>query len=220
LAQSLKSSTSPFTAPWLQFTQGNNNSPPAWRTGQQGTIVEFGTQLVARVPDILIGHRKWENRRPVDNALGRAFDGYKPNRAALDSRDEKFWPKDKKTGKPIDPWQFGTFIEFQHPETEKLLYAFAATNRGANDALSNVIDAYVGKCAENPAEHYLPVIELAKGGYEHPDHGWIDTPQLDLVDWVKAPRPTPTNVAASDVYANIKIEAPRTPAKAAARDDL
>src|SRR5262249_36020791 len=110
---------SPFRAPALKFVKGR------YLTGKD-TEIATGQDFVADVSGMMVGHTKWQKRRPVDHSVGKVFDGFVPDRNDLGDNDETRWEKDTK-GRPIDPWAPGLFMELLDVETEKPRYTLCVS---------------------------------------------------------------------------------------------
>jgi hypothetical protein len=75
-----------FGIPFLKC-DGNTG---AWKAGKNGTDMS-GRQLVADVPDSMVGFQKFENNKPV-YVIGRVADGYQPpDRDTLGDSDPSRW---------------------------------------------------------------------------------------------------------------------------------
>lgn len=74
-----------------------------WTAGKDAVDMN-DKQLTALVDDTMFGWTKWEDKRPVDYAIGRVADGFKPpKRSQLGDHDRSLWSFDK------EPWQLGFY---------------------------------------------------------------------------------------------------------------
>src|SRR5262245_61913027 len=69
-----------------------------------------GRVLAADMPGLMLGWRKWENRKIVNAAIGFVADNFRPpQRNDLGDLDESLWERDA-NGAPRDPWSFGFYL--------------------------------------------------------------------------------------------------------------
>jgi hypothetical protein len=67
--------------------------------------------------------------------------------------------------------------------------------QGAGDLFEQVRDRFNAR--RDNGDKYVPIVELERGGYQHPQYGWTVTPKPRVVDWVtmdgaeSVPEPAP-----------------------------
>jgi hypothetical protein len=159
----------------LKFSKGR------WFTGfGDNEKPADGLQLVADVPAIMLGWRKWVNKKIVDARVGYIADGFRPAaRHDLDDLDEQTWERNSR-GDAQDPWSLGTFLRLTDDNGED--YIYAAVSKGGQKAIWNLLQAFVKRRKTNP-ECCTPVVALEADSYRHRDFGKVDTPKLTIVDW-------------------------------------
>jgi hypothetical protein len=140
-----------------------------------------GLELIADVPSLMVGWRKWVDKKIVNTALGHVAENFRaPSRNDLGDLDESQWERDA-NGQPKDPWSFGFYLRLVDPKDEES-YQYAAMSNGARRAVADLIKTFT-KQRKKDAAHCLPVVRLAADFYKHKDYGRIDTPKLAIVGW-------------------------------------
>lgn len=158
----------------LKFNKGE------WVAGQDEREIEEGTRLVAIMDELTIGWLKWEDRKPVENEMGRVADGFRPvKRSELSSADPSQWPTDK-SGKPQDPWQLTNNLPLKEASGDRL-YTFSTSSKGGLSAIGQLCEAYGKMLRARPDQ--LPIVELGASSYKHDDFGRVHTPVLKVVGW-------------------------------------
>ena len=159
---------------FLKFSKGE------YLLGQNDEEVDLNTRLVANMVEMSIGWIRWEGGKPAEREMGLLSQGHKPQpRNALGYADQALWEKDKE-GKPQDPWNFTNEIPMANPDTGEQM-TFSASSKGGIGAIGNLCKAYAAGRVAN--EGKVPVIELQRDSYKHPEYGKTYVPVLALVDW-------------------------------------
>jgi hypothetical protein len=143
----------------------------------------LGTQLIAVMPQLLIGWVRWEDSHPVERRMGLIAKGFKPaKRAELGYLDQKKWPTDDK-GEVRDPWQRTNYLIFVDPGEGHQAYTYSTTSRGGISALGELAKDYSAHCRQTPGEY--PIATLGKGSYRHPDRkiGEVRYPIFKRTGW-------------------------------------
>ena len=129
----------------------------AWKAGKNASAMD-GRRLVADVLDIMHGHQKFENKKPI-YALGRVADRFEPQRSALGDSDEARWVDGK------DPWAAVVLLPMWDPETREP-FLFTSANQGGRDGVSTLVDAFLDNCQTRPKDNRkLPLVELSSDSY-------------------------------------------------------
>jgi hypothetical protein len=163
-----------FDGTMLKFSKG------AWTAGKDGIDMN-GRELIALVDRLMFGWVKWEDRRPIYD-VGLVAERFKPRkRAELGDLDRSLWERDQ------DPWQMTFILPLSSPQSDELFF-YNTTSRGGRDCLANLQEAFADHREAYPDEaHKLPVVQLARDHYPHPEYGRVETPVLDLMYWVEPP---------------------------------
>ncbi|MCK1671072.1 hypothetical protein [Bradyrhizobium sp. 150] len=170
----------------LKFSKGD------YLVGQNGDIMQEGTQLAVNMNELITGWIKWKDKKPVDTIMGKLFDPetrksfQPPKRDALGDLDETTWEVDK-DGNAQDPWQFTNYLLMKVPglDDQDALFTFAASGKGSLGAIGKLCDSYSKlRRMRQPGE--MPVVKLGVGKYKHDEYGWIKFPTFTIVGWVKA----------------------------------
>jgi hypothetical protein len=175
MASAMRSRTG-FDGTMLKFTKGR------WTAGKSAT--DMGDkELIAHVDQLMYGWTKWEDKKPVDYDVGFVRDRYRPPpRRQLGDDDPDKWERER------DPWQRSYFLPLTDP-TNGDFYVWSTASDGGKEALADLQDAYADNRELHPKDaHQLPVICLSGDHYNHPDHGRVETPLLDIVRWVDPPK--------------------------------
>jgi hypothetical protein len=158
----------------LKFSKGR------WFTGfGDSEKPADGMHLVADVPTIMLGWRKWQNKKIVDARIGYIADGFRPPaRHDLDDTDEQAWERNSR-GEAQDPWTYGVFLHLTNPDDGED-YLYSATSKGGQKAIWTLLQAFVKQRKKNP-ECCTPVVALGSDSYKHRDFGRVDTPKLTII---------------------------------------
>jgi hypothetical protein len=171
----------------LKFSKGD------YLVGQNGDIMEEGTQLAANMAEVVTGWIKWEDKKPAEQIMGKLIDTFGkepkfkvPTRKELGDLDETQWPTDDK-GNPQDPWQLTNYVIFKVPglDDQEALYTMPINSKGAHGAFGKLSTSYskLGRMRQ-PGE--MPIVKLGVERYQHKVYGWIKNPDFKIVGWVPA----------------------------------
>jgi hypothetical protein len=149
---------------------------------------EDGVKLIADVPGLMMGWRKWTDKKIVSTAIGSVADNYRPpQRNELDDLDDAQWERDH-NGQPKDPWSFGFYLRLIGLDGEE--YVYSAISNGARRAVCDLVKEFTRRRKKDPV-HCFPLVQLATDFYKHKIYGRIDVPKLQVVEW----RAPPDNAA-------------------------
>jgi len=161
-----------------------------WTAGQQSVEIPLGTQLVAIIPEMLVGYVQWKDGELVEQALVPLTPEYdaKALRETLGDTDREEWPRND-DGELEDPWKEAALLPMKNLATGAE-YTFSTSSVGGCRAVKQLVGAYskqIQAAPETTAGH-LPVIELGASSYKHQkkERGTIYNPVLLGVDWVPA----------------------------------
>lgn len=150
------------------------------------------TELVARPDWTMRGWIRFWDSRPTAYHLGYVVDRYvPPARETLGDNDKTLW---EIYCKGRDPWSLQWHLPFYNPTSgEQLLWS--TDTKGGEACIGDLLTAFCDRVDLRPEdETTLPRVLLSSGGYNHPTHkGFVATPQLDILGWVRTPltaRPT------------------------------
>jgi hypothetical protein len=90
------------------------------------------------------------------------------------------------------PWQEQMSVEMKCLDGTDagVEVCFKAATVGGNSCIMQLIDQVRDRInAGQHGDDVVPILLLEKGGYKHPQYGWIGTPQLNLVDWMSLTSP-------------------------------
>jgi hypothetical protein len=182
----------------LKFTK--NGEWVAGTSEEQHT----GATMVADVPDLAVGSRKWKDSKIVDMDVGFVRDNFRPKeRSELDDNDPASWPKNTR-GEPNDPWQYAFYLRLT--DEDGTLYTWTASSKGAMRAINDLCRQYLRKRVN-------PIVELGSSSYKHREYGKINSPVLKIVGWaddepdkpaLPAPQPTPKSAPDQRPFAPIE----------------
>jgi hypothetical protein len=172
---------------FLKFSKGE------WLLGQNDEEVALGRKLVAAMQEMSIGWIRWADGKPAERRMGLLAQGYRPEaRDALGYTDQALWERDK-DGKPQDPWNFTNEIPMADPETGEQM-TFSASSKGGIGAVGNLCKAYGREYRQR--DGLVPIIELGRDSYKHPEYGKTYVPVLTITGWMEnsgVPAPQPDN---------------------------
>ena len=175
MANALRS-RSGFDATMLKFSKG------LWLAGKDAVQMN-DAELIACVDKAMFGWVRWIDKKPVDYWVGYVAERYKPPlRSQLGDNDQTKWPK-----KGSDPLQMTFFLPLVDPN-DGTLYVFSTTSKGGRDALANLQEAYADNRQFHPQDaHKLPLVNLGRDHYPHPEFGRVETPVFEIAGWVDPP---------------------------------
>lgn len=162
----------------LRFSKGE------FIAGQDSEEIEEGTQLIANMDQLLVGWQRWEDQRPVEQAMGPLSEGFQPpRRDELSFTDQSEWDVDEATGKPRDPWVYTHYLLLKEPGKKGQMYTFTTNSAGGKNAMGKLAGEYGKEMREHPDEY--PIIKLEVGSYMHSNaaYGRIKFPIFKIVGW-------------------------------------
>lgn len=153
--------------------------------GQNSEELPIGTQLVANMPGLRWGWRCWRDSQVVED-LTEPVAEMRPTerRSNLGDNDPAAWERDN-TGKPRDPWALTYILELADQAGEKYLYS--TTSKGGIGAVRRMCEEYAREYRQRPDE--MPIIELGRDFYNHPQYGKTYFPVFTIVGWTDADDP-------------------------------
>ena len=158
----------------LKFSKGE------WTKGQNDVVVPLGSKFVADMRNVQVGWTRWENKKPVEHAMGRIADGFRPAaRASLGFNNKDEWEVDAKDGKSQDPWQ-NTSILFLMDQNGDI-FTYSPSSAGGRNAVIALCGGFGKLMRQHPGE--LPVVEIGVDSYRHETYGKTFTPVLKIVGW-------------------------------------
>lgn len=171
---------------FLKFSKGE------WLLGQNDDEVALGRLLAANMDELSIGWIRWADGKPAERRMGLLAAGHKAEpRDQLGYVDQEEWEIDTTSGKPKDPWNFTNELPLADPETGEQM-TFSASSKGGIGAIGNLCKAYAKQYRDRAG--FVPVLELGRDSYKHPEYGKTYVPVLTITDWVangSVPIPAP-----------------------------
>jgi hypothetical protein len=165
----------------LKFSKGD------YLYGQDNEELPIGTKLIANMDQMLVGWIKWQDNKPVEQAMGLIVEGFKPmEESELPDRDEAEWELDDR-GAPRDPWQKTYYLLMRQlddagkpMEGEEGLYTFTTSSVGGRDCMIELCASYGKWMRAFPGK--FPVVSLSSRKYPHPNksYGIIKTPKFEF----------------------------------------
>jgi hypothetical protein len=161
-----------------------------WTAGAQSIEIPIGTQLVAIVPEMLVGFVQWKDGELVDQAMQPLTEAYDPRalRVSLGNTDRERWTKNDE-GQVEDPWREAALLPLKNLKTGAE-YTYSTSSLGGCRCVKQLVAAYAWqvRAAPETTADQLPVVELGARSYKHRDRkrGTIFNPVLTGVDWVPA----------------------------------
>jgi hypothetical protein len=150
--------------------------------GQEREEIQAGTQLVVLMPTLTVGFVRWEANRPVESWCGFICEGFvPPRRADLGHTDQTQW-ECFDDGRAKDPIAFSNQVVLVNPDNAGDVYTFTTSAKGGLGALGELSAAYGKHARLTPYE--LPVVEIGRGAYQHPQFGQVRFPTFRIVRWV------------------------------------
>jgi hypothetical protein len=163
-----------FEAAFKKF----NANTGEWTAGKNATSMN-GRKRVADVPDLMKGHQRFQDRKPI-YALVRVANGISPpRREQLGDTDSLLWDRDEG-----DPWKFVAALPFFDPETREPFIYITSTDGGIR-AIGSLVKAFAAEQRERPGK--LPLVELDKDSYPNKRGGRTFVPIFDIVVWLDRP---------------------------------
>jgi hypothetical protein len=171
----------------LKFSKGD------YLVGQNGDLMQEGTELAINLLGMKTGWIKWHEKKPVEQIMGLFIDTFgkaprfkMPTRKELGDLDEALWETDKE-GKPQDPWQETTYLVLKVPGVDGVegLYTMPISSKGGKNAINALCDSFA-KLARMRAVGEQPIIKLGVVRYQSKDYGWQKAPAFTITGWVPA----------------------------------
>jgi hypothetical protein len=162
---------------YMSFSHGE------WLYGQDKRTLPMGTKLVANMPGLRYGWRRWRDNKPVDD-LRRLVVERPPSqvepRASLGDTDKSLW--DTMNGRPVDPWQLTMTVEMIDGSGERYILSMQAVTHVPT--MMALATTYGKEGRMRPGQ--LPLVELGASFFMHSDTkiGKVHTPVLKVVGWV------------------------------------
>lgn len=199
---------------FLKFSKGE------WLLGQNDEEIALGRRLVGNMSELSIGWIRWADGKPAERRLGLLGQGHKPEpRDSLGYADQTQWETDKE-GKPLDPWNFTNELPMADPETGEQM-TLSVSSKGGIGAMGNLCKAYGREYRARDGQ--VPIIELGRDFYKHPEYGKTYVPVLTIVGWMEnsgVPQPATQGPDDEDESGNVNdaalVEEKPAAAKAAA----
>jgi hypothetical protein len=166
-----------------------NGKTGEWTAGPQGLTVSAGTQLVAVVPFMAVGHCKWRDGQLVDERMVPLAPGFdlQEHRTKLDENDRSLWKEED--GRPRDPWSEAAKLPMVNPRTKER-YTYSTSSLGGVNCIKALIKTFVQqvRAAPETTAGHLPLVQLGSRPYQHPirSRGTIFNPTFEGIDWVPA----------------------------------
>ena len=164
-----------------------------WVSGQDQTIVPVGTLLVANMPQLRKGWRRWSASQITDDLTELVAEGRGvPPRNSLGDIDQSLWERDG-DGKPRDPWQLSYILELSNGTTN---YIYDTGSKGGMNAVGRLCTAYGKERRARPG--MLPIIELGTDSYQHPVYKKTFVPLLRIEGWTDENNPSLDDTESED----------------------
>jgi hypothetical protein len=171
----------------LKFSKGD------YLVGQNGDLMQEGTELAANLLGMKTGWIKWHEKKPVEQIMGLFIHTFgkepkfkMPTRKELGDLDEALWETDK-DGKPQDPWQETTYLVLKVPGVEGVegLFTMPISSKSGKNAIDALCGSFA-KLARMRAPGEQPIIKLGVDRYQHKEYGWQKVPVFTITGWVPA----------------------------------
>jgi hypothetical protein len=164
-----------------------------FEAGQDKEQVPFGTRVVANMPGLRVGWRRWFGKQVTDDLTELLTDGQPiARRDTLGDMDQALWERDEK-GIPRDPWQVSNILELSDGETN---YIFSTSSKGGIGAIGRLCIAYAKERRMYPG--MLPIITLNRDSYPHKTYGKTYFPVFEIVGWTDADSPSVEDAGGED----------------------
>jgi hypothetical protein len=147
--------------------------------GQNAKELPIGTKLAANMQGLRIGWRRWSGGKPTDDLTVPLVEGGRHKRRdELGDNDPQLWDIGN-DGKPLDPWQMTNILEMRDGEGE--VYIYSTGSKGGVNAIGRLCKAYGELYRQKPGQ--VPIVELGKDYYNHPEYKRIYVPDFKIVGW-------------------------------------
>jgi hypothetical protein len=177
--------------PMLQFKRDGDGT---WMHGQKRTVVEDGSRWAANPMSFRWGYIAFTNDNKVAGERLVSIAQPKPEITELPNKGDAEWTEQwAVTLKCLDGTDAGTEVIYK------------PTTVGGIQAVAGMVDSVRDRL--NGGQHdgkVVPIVELAKGSYQHGQYGRVWTPVLEIVGWMPlegpapAPAPEPTPPPSSE----------------------
>jgi hypothetical protein len=167
-----------------------------WTYGQDGETLPIGTKLVANIPGLRVGWRRWWSSKLTDDMTELLTDlmatqRQAPRRDTLGEMDEGLWEIGT-DGKTRDPWVMTYLLDLATDEGE--IYLFSTSSKGGIGAIGKLLKAYALEYRQRPG--MVPIVELGNDFYMHPVYKKTYFPVFTIVGWTDENEPSTTPQAA------------------------
>lgn len=167
------------TGQYLSFKNGE------FLYGQTNEELPLDSRLIANMPGLRIGWRRWFDGQVTDDLTELLVDQVPMRpRTELGDNDPALWERDD-TGKPRDPWQLTNVLELSDGEET---YIYSTGSKGGIGAIGRLCTAYARERRQRP--DMLPIIKLGRDFYNHAQYGKTYFPVFEIVGWTDAEDPS------------------------------
>jgi hypothetical protein len=184
----------------LKFSKGS------WTLGRDNEIVSADRVFCALMPTLEVGWERWTDSGPVRKKVYWNKEFKRPDRAECGDNDKSQWPIDNRTNQRRDPWQRWDSIILV--DENKVAVRFMTTTQGGRDAIEALCQAY----GADDNSDLFPVVKLS-GGRRETQHGFIDYPIFEIVEWADPEAFAAIIAAATSEQSEIDDEVPRIAAR-------
>ena len=155
--------------------------------GQDATTLQLGTKLVANMPGLMSGWRRWWGGKVSDERmeLVSAFIPM-PSRESLGDLDEALWELDERTRLKRDPWMKTSALQLL--DEKKQIYIYSTGSKGGIGAIAKLCKAYAQEYRQRP--NMLPIVEITNDSYMHAMYGKTYFPVFSIVGWTPGDNPS------------------------------
>jgi hypothetical protein len=168
------------TGQYLTFKQGE------FLAGQNADELKLGTKLVANMPGLRIGWRRWFAAQVTDDLTEPLISGpVTQRRESLGDNNQDLWERDDR-GEPRDPWQLTNILEFSDGDGN--VYIYSTGSKGGIGAIGRLCKEYGNERRQRPG--MLPIITLGRDFYTHPRFGKTYFPVFTIVGWTDENNPS------------------------------
>lgn len=167
------------TGQFLSFKSGE------FLFGHDATELPIGTRLVANMPALRVGWRRWFGAEVTEDLTEPLVSaGPMQRRDTLGDLDESKWETDDR-GDPRDPWQLTNILELSDGEET---YIYSTGSKGGIGAIGRLCKEYGKEYRLRPG--MLPIIELGRDFYNHKKFGKTYFPEFKIVGWADENNPS------------------------------
>ena len=160
---------------YLSFKNGD------WSYGQNGDELPIGTRLIANMPGLRIGWKRWQDRQVTSEVMQLLIENPREApRSTLGDDDPSLWPIDDRTKQVRDPWALTN--ELQLVDGTGQQYIYSTSSQGGLNCIRRLCEEYSKLRRQKP--NMLPVVELEADHYQHKEFGKTYVPQLPICAWL------------------------------------